>query len=257
MSKPILKRTIGFIPLTTPRIIETAVKNYEWLATTLNGAPISPGTITLASFDKGTRDFTEMKEKYLQLIVRHKAKYDNIAELDAKQENDPLFWAYDIITRCNFVYSKTTKKTVITPEPHKRPREEEVVTSPSISFNQITHVRNFYKTGLTLEEEQCYLTSTFDNASPCCKELLAILVNLDRHPATLNTVKKGKEAATAFLESGPTKDVHRSVFLNVITISDRLTFKKKSITLIPGVLNITAQNMLILLGVELILMNGL
>jgi hypothetical protein len=259
MSKPILKRTIGFIPLTTTRIIDNAVENYAWLAETLGGTSIAPGKITLASFDWKADEFETMKKNYRQMVNSKKVP-DNIADVDAKQENDPIFWAYNIIASYQFVCSKTLKKTIIPPESHKRLREEEVVISPTppvISFNQIAYVRQFFKAGSTLGDEECYLTSTFDPASPCCKELLAMLVNSDKHPATLNTVIKGRDAAEKFLKTGPTDEVHRSMFLEVNTIRNKLMTKDQQITLIPGVLSITKGNVLILYQIETILMKGL
>jgi hypothetical protein len=271
MSKPILKRTIGFIPLTHPRIIDMAVENYAWLAKTLDGTSIAP--ITSASFVGDTKDFEKnfntMKANYRQMIMRlrgdlaypdSKKVPDNITDVDARQEYDPIFWAYDIIASRQFVCSKTLKKTIISPESHKRLREEEVVISPTppvISFNQIAYVRQFFKAGSTLGDEECYLTSTFDPASPCCKELLAMLVNSDKHPATLNTVIKGRDAAEKFLKTGPTDEVHRSMFLEVNTIRNKLMTKDQQITLIPGVLSIKKGNVLILFEIETILMKGL
>jgi hypothetical protein len=70
-------------------------------------------------------------------------------------------------------------------------------------------------------------------------------------------VIKGRDAAEKFLKTGPTDEVHRSMFLEVNTIRNKLMTKDKQITLIPGVLNIKKGNVLILFEIETILMKGL
>ena len=254
-SKSILKKSIGFRANTLYQselqIIDAAVSTYASLASTLvpNGAP---QTIEAATFvDKEA--FTAMKKAYRAMISHpDNRKYvfpcDQTKLLKEGDENDPIFWAYELITQWLFVCAKKVEKKPLAPESRKHEREEEEEKAVVITFNRMERARLFEKEEWKLGEETFFATRCYCNKSPCSQALISIL--MIPGSSALNT--QGKEAVNRFLGTKPTKAQTQSVIDELCAVRRRIVSTGKYI-IRPNMLTMDRRNLAMLFETDILM----
>jgi hypothetical protein len=255
MTKSILKKATGFesntLYASEVQLIDAAVSTYASLASTLvpNGAPptIEPATFA----DK--ESFAAMKRAYRRMLAHLDNRpfvFHHTANLKEGDENDPVFWAYEIITQWLHVCAKKAEKRTLAPESRKHEREEGEAKKVVVSFNKIERVRPFLKEEWQLGEEAIFTTRCYSNISPCSQALRSLLVNTTSTPATVNT--QGKEAVNRFLGTKPSKELLQSVMDELCTVRRRIVSTGK-FTIRPNMLLMDRRNLAMLFETDILL----
>ena len=241
----ILKKSEGFEPLSlftsNAELFDVAVDAYASLASTLctNAAPT---TISAEAFATDSA-LEEMKAGYLKMHSHFKNNHYIFRHARCViDENDPVYWAYEILGQWLRVSAikNAAKLELEEEETPSTPKRIKISSVKSVSLNQIEFSREFDTGEWALAEEINYMTQDYDGPSPLALELDALLVETEGKKHTIKATYACVSTAARLIGAGT--DHLDSLVVSIHTMINRINADDRRVALYPSKLRLNRNH---------------